>query len=132
MAVPMATPAQAIFGLSTCEKVKKKILAFEKDEAVIAKTWDQYAGKSQFNMERSTKAWLQTKWIEIVNLEVKMYALEMNNLKCFTNTQQIYIKEVYPSWKKEQSYNKAYPNWDNGVNANGYYKTITWDSIYNQ
>lgn len=128
----MATPAQAIFGLSTCEKVKKKVLAFEKQEKVIAKTWDQYAGKARFDLERSTVAWLQTKWIELVNLEVKMYTLEMNNLKCFTNTQQIYIKEVYPTWKKSQQYNNAYPTWDNGVNPNGYFKKLTWDSIYNQ
>ena len=132
MTVPMATPAQAIFGLSACEKVKKQVLSLEKIEKPIIDKWNMKAGDNYSLWSVRMKQIFQQQWIELVNLEVKMYSLEMNNLKCFTNTQQIYIKKVYPAWKKEQDQNRFYPTNYNGLNIYGNYKEIFWGSIYSQ
>ena len=128
----MATPAQAIFGLSACEKVKKQVLSLEKIEKPIIDKWNMKAGDNYSLWSVRMKQIFQQQWIELVNLEVKMYSLEMNNLKCFTNTQQIYIKKVYPAWKKEQDQNRFYPTNYNGLNIYGNYKEIFWGSIYSQ
>jgi hypothetical protein len=126
------TPAQAIFGLSKCEKVKKQILAYEKTEKPMIADWQNYSGEWIWNYSQESQRKIQKRWTNIVNLEVKMYSLEINNPKCFTNSQNIYIKKVYPQWKKHQQTNKFYPTYNNADNGNGYYTAISWDSIYNQ
>jgi hypothetical protein len=125
-------PANALFGLSTCEKVKKQILAFEKTEKPMIAEWGNYAGDWIWDYSQKSQLEIQKKWIKIVNLEVKMYSLEINHPKCFTNSQNIYIKSIYPKWKKHQQTNKFYPNSNNADSGNGYYIGISWDSIYNQ
>lgn len=129
---PSMAPANAIFGLSKCEKIKKQILAFEKQEKPIIDKWNLKAGDPTHLWSPNKRAIFQIQWIELVNLEVKMYALEMNNLNCFSSTQRIYIKDTYPYWKEQQQINKWYPRNNNGLTSNGTYKTISWDSIYNQ
>jgi hypothetical protein len=126
------TPANAILGLSKCEKVKKQILAYEKIEKPLVKDWQNYAGDWIWSYSTDSQLKIQQRWTNLVNLEVKMYTLEINNPKCFTNSQNIYIKNVYPEWKKSQSINKFYPNANNADNGKGYYTTVSWDSIYNQ
>jgi hypothetical protein len=126
------TPAQAIFGLSKCEKVKKQVLAWQKVEKPMIKDWQNYSGDWIAAYEGKSQLELQKKWINIVNLEVKMYSLEINNSKCFTNSQNIYIKDTYPNWKKHQQNNKFYPTYNNADDGRGYYLAISWDSIYNQ
>jgi hypothetical protein len=126
------TPANAIFGLSKCEKVKKQILAYEKIEKPLVKDWQNYAGDWIFSYSIESQLRIQQRWVNLVNLEVKIYALEINNPKCFTNSQKIYIKNVYPIWKKYQSINKFTPTANNANNGNGYYTSVNWDSIYNQ
>ena len=37
--------AQALFGLSKCEKVKKQILAYEKTEKPMIADWQNYSGE---------------------------------------------------------------------------------------
>jgi hypothetical protein len=128
----MSAPSQAIFGLSTCEKVKKQILGFEKIEKPMVDDWQNYAGNRIWDYPSESQLTLQKRWTNIVNLEVKMYALELNNPKCFTNSQNIYIKDVYPKWKKDQMINRFNPTANNADNGAGYYIRISWDSIYNQ
>ena len=126
------TPANAILGLSKCEKVKKQILAYEKIEKPLVKDWQNYAGDWIFDYSRESQLKIQQRWINLVNLEVKMYTLEINNPKCFTNSQNIYINDAYLDWKKSQSINKFNPTANNADNGNGYYISVNWDSIYNQ
>ena len=126
------TPAHAIFGLSKCEKVKKQILAYEKTEKPMIADWQNYSGEWIAAYSSKSQLEIQKRWTNIVNLEVKMYALETNNPKCFTNSQNIYIKNVYPNWKKQQQYNRFYPTSNNADGGTGYYTAISWDSIYNQ
>ena len=45
------TPASAIFGLSTCEKVKKQVLDFEKKINNSASFWIKYQGKKISNAD---------------------------------------------------------------------------------
>ncbi len=132
LTMPVSSPAHAIFGLSTCEKVKKQILAYEKIEKPLVKEWQNYAGDWIHSYSGESQLKIQQRWINLVNLEVKMYTLEINNPKCFTNSQNIYIKNVYPAWKKYQSINRFDPTANNADNGNGYYISVSWDSIYNQ
>ena len=99
------TPASAVFGLSKCEKVKKQILAWQEIEKPMIKDWQNYAGDWIWSYPSESHRELQNRWKNIVNLEVKMYSLEINNPKCFTNSQNLYIKDVYPKWKKYQQIN---------------------------
>jgi|LakMenEpi03Aug12_release.lakeMendotaPanAssembly.Ray.scaffolds.fasta_scaffold594403_3 hypothetical protein len=124
--------ANAIFGLGKCDKVKKQILKYEKEEKPLVDGWNYHSGKYYFEYSNYMQRELQKYWITLVNLEVKMYSLEKNNPKCFTNTQNDYINDVYPNWKSHQSRNKFYPNNNNGVDADNRYTKIAWDSIYNQ
>ena len=126
------SPANAIFGLSTCEKVKKQILKYEKIDKPLAKKWEPYQGLLVWNVSQPELDQLLKNWKTLVDLEVKMYGLEINNLKCFTNTQSIYIKRVYPIWKAEQLKIRFNPNNYNFASKAGVITSISWDSIYNQ
>ena len=126
------TPANAVFGLSACEKIKKQILSYEKSEKPLIKDWQNYVGVWILNYPSDSRLELQKRFVNIVNIEVKMYSLEINNPKCFTNSKNIYIKKYYPKWKKHQQINKAYPYADNADDGKGYFMPIIWDSIYNQ
>ena len=125
-------PASAVFGLSKCEKVKKQILAYEKTEKPLIADWQNYSGQWIWDYPQKSQLEIQKRWTNIVNLEVKMYSLEINNPKCFSNSQNIYIKDIYPKWKKQQQTNKFNPTGNNADNGKGYYIEISWDSIYNQ
>ena len=130
--VTSMAPASAVFGLSKCEKVKKQVLAWQKIEKPMIQDWGNYSGNYFYKWESADALKIQKRFINIVNLEVKMYALEMNNPKCFTNTQNTYIKDAYKNWKSYQQKNKFYPNDNNGTDSSGVYISIKWDSIYNQ
>ena len=127
----LATPSNALFGLSKCEKVKKEILTKQVLEKKYVKDWNEYAGKYSIQFPWHVNAQIQKDWIRLVNLEVKMYSLAKNNPKCFSITQNEYAKKYYNYWKNEQMTNKFYPNSYNGEKDYGYLK-INWDSIYNQ
>ena len=94
--------------------------------------WQNYSGDWIAAYSSKSQLEIQKRWTNIVNLEVKMHSLEINNPKCFTNSQNLYIKDVYPKWKKYQQMNKAYPDSNNADNGKGYFISTTWDSIYNQ
>ena len=126
------TPANAVLGLSACEKVKKQVLSYEKTEKPLIKDWQNYVGDWIWDYPSDSRLKLQKRFVNIVNIEVKMYSLEINNPKCFTNSQNIYIKKIYPKWKEYQQINRAYPDANNADDGKGYFIPITWDSIYNQ
>ena len=124
------TPASAVFGLSTCEKVKKQILGYQKEEKVLSKKWEPANDKPHSDFSLSQNRYFFELHKSIVALEIKLFTLEKNNPKCFTITQNELITEVYPYWKKWETYYKnqrtyvymprMYQRWDN----------ISWGSIY--
>ena len=126
------TPANAILGLSQCEKVKKQILNYEKQEKPLAQKWVPANGQlhSRFTLEQNKVFFNLHK--SIVKLEVKMYTLEKNNPKCFTITQNEYIKRVYPIWKEWETYYRFNPNYVYQPRMFNVWSEIAWDSIYNQ
>ena len=125
-------PANAILGLSQCEKVKKQILNYEKQEKPLAQKWVPANGQlhSRFTLEQNKVFFNLHK--SIVKLEVKMYTLEKNNPKCFTITQNEYINRVYPLWKDWENYYKSTPRYVYQPRMFSYWSDISWDSIYNQ
>jgi len=125
-------PASALFGLSNCEKVKKQILAYEKIEKPMVDSWNMKAGDYPYMWSQKAQLSFSRKWVDLVEIEMKMYTLEMNNLKCFTTTQKMYIKENYSAWKDLKNIIKFYTYPSYGINSEGKYSYISWDSIYNQ
>ena len=126
------TPAHAILGLSQCEKVKKQILNYEKQEKPLAQKWVPANGQlhSRFTLEQNRVFFNLHK--SIVKLQVKMYTLEKNNPKCFTITQNEYIKKVYPLWKEWETYYRFNPTYVYQPRMFNVWSQIVWDSIYNQ
>jgi hypothetical protein len=84
MAIPMATPAQAIFGLSTCEKVKKQVLGYESQIDAISDYWRQYKGK---NIPKSLVKKFNYQSDPENDVVLKLTKIQFNNPKCFTRTQ---------------------------------------------
>ena len=123
-------PAEAILGLSNCEKVKKEIRGLEKTEKAKIMSWNRnWAGKDAINLVTYHKQSDQ-EWLYIVNIEVKMYSLERNNPKCFTITQNLYIKKYLPLWqdiKQRIAYGES-----TNTDAISLFVKLNWDSIYNQ
>jgi hypothetical protein len=87
-------PANAIFGLSKCEKVKKQILSYEKQEKALAVKWAPANGRLHSDFSLSQNRYFFELHKSIVRLEVKMFTLEKNNPKCFTITQNELITET--------------------------------------
>ena len=113
-----------------CEKVKKEIRALEKIEKAKILSWNKnWAGKDAVNLVSYRKQSDQ-EWLYIVNMEVKLYSLERNNPKCFTITQNLYIKKYLPLWQDIQQ-RIAYGESTN-TDAIGLFVKLNWDSIYNQ
>jgi hypothetical protein len=80
-------PANAVFGLTKCEKVKKQVLSLESEINKQSIYW---------NGKRSQKADLklipQLEAYDSSNLVGALWKLEYNNPKCFTRTQNIEIE----------------------------------------
>lgn len=81
------TPANAIFGLSKCEKVKKQVLSLESEVNEQSLYW--YGKKSQ---KADLKLIPQLEAYDAANLVGELWKLQYNNPKCFTRTQNIEIK----------------------------------------
>ena len=126
------SPANAILGLSKCEKVKKQILAYENQEKVLAQKWVPANGQPHSRFTFAQNQIFFDLHRSIVKLEVKMYTLEKYNPKCFTITQNEYIKRVYPLWKDWENYYKFTPRYVYQPRMLSYWSDIAWDSIYNQ
>ena len=88
--MPLSTPAHAIFGLSTCEKVKKQVLSLEEKINQTSNFWWKYKDKA---LPES----LVTKFINQQNPQndyvMKRTKIVYNNPKCFTRTQNEKISE---------------------------------------
>lgn len=102
MTVPMATPAQAIFGLSTCEKVKKQVLAYEAKINESASFWTKYEMKHV-----SGKYLKRLENYESANWAGNLVKITYNNPECFTRTQKLEI-----DFRKKQNWNsRSFINW---------------------
>lgn len=99
MASSMA-PANAIFGLSKCEKVKNEILVLEKQIKdvplkALGTTYEQVYFKRKVNIWEPTPETIKMMKKVINNDPIpKIWKLATNNPKCFTNTQKMRIKEM--------------------------------------
>lgn len=97
ISVSMATPSHAIFGLSTCEKVKKQILAQEKRitdlfTKSLGTNYEQVAFKEKETLWEPTSNTLRMVEKVIANDPVsQIWKIATNNPKCFTNTQNMQI-----------------------------------------
>jgi hypothetical protein len=81
------TPANAILGLSKCEKVKKQVLSLESE---INKQSIYWNGKK--SQKADLKLIPQLEAYDSSNLVGALWKLEYNNPKCFTRTQNIEIE----------------------------------------
>lgn len=94
------TPAHAIFGLSKCEKVKKEMLALEKQILdVHAKGLGNLYKQVVFRMpsdiwEPDAKTVKMFKRVVNNDPIPKIWKLATNNPKCFTNTQNMQIEKM--------------------------------------
>lgn len=120
------TPANAVFGLSKCEKVRAQVKAFEKQEKIFAKQYEPVNGIWSwfFTGAHLNKYWNLQK--EIVDFEVAMFAYDLKNLTCFTVRQQKYAQTEYEEWRGFQKFIKNTPDWITGFA----FIPIEWDSIY--
>ena len=125
-------PANAILGLSQCEKVKKQILSYEKQEKPLAQKWVPANGQLHSRFSLAQNRTFFNLYKSIVKLEVKMYTIEKNNPKCFTITQNEYINKVYPYWKELDNYYKFNPTYVFNPRLIPIWPEISLDSIYNQ
>jgi hypothetical protein len=125
-------PANAILGLSQCEKVKKQILSYERQEKPLAQKWVPANGQLHSRFSLAQNRTFFNLYKSIVKLEVKMYTIEKNNPKCFTITQNEYINKVYPYWKELDNYYKFNPTYVFNPRLIPIWPEISWDSIYNQ
>jgi len=80
------TPADAVFGLSKCEKVKKQVLSLESQINEQSIYWNgKKSQKADVNLIPKLEAYVAA------NLVGELWKLEYNNPKCFTRTQNIEI-----------------------------------------
>ena len=91
----MATPAQAIFGLSTCEKVKKQVLGYEAKINESARYWAKYEKK-----HLGGKFLKKLENYENANWAGNLVKITYNNPDCFTRTQKLEI-----DFRKKENWN---------------------------
>jgi len=93
------TPAQAIFGLSKCEKVKKEMLTLEKQILDVRNyqgyTYKQVVFRSEEEIwEPTAKSVKMYKQVMDNDPIPRIWKLATNNPKCFTNTQNMHIVKL--------------------------------------
>ncbi len=103
MAVPMATPAQAIFGLSTCEKVKKAISA---EEQIGVELHKKYLEQRKLILGMTDATWSNLSdvfsWLpDVYDSDLRVYKLVDKNPSCFTS------KDVARARTETRSSNKS-------------------------
>ena len=110
-------PAEAIFGLSKCEKVKSQITTLE---SKVSKYFNNVRGNYHTNNIRGFDEEifiLNDSGIKNIDLMTKLdpiptiWKVSYNNPKCFTNTQKLRISELknlstysFLSYKTDQKY----------------------------
>jgi hypothetical protein len=80
------SPAEALFGLSKCEKFKKEILKYENDFNAISAELYTYKGKFLVGQAKASYDKLMN-----TNLLQSMWKVAYNNQNCLTNTQKDYL-----------------------------------------
>ena len=95
MTFPLVTPAQAIFGLSTCEKVKKQVHSYEEQIDARSTYWSKYLNKT---IPRSLVPLFDKQRSPENDLLVKLNKLQYNNPQCFTRTQNEQIIARKKNW----------------------------------
>lgn len=95
LASPLA-PANAIFGLSKCEKVKKEMKTIENALFTDYKRIRAYPVKDSedYVLELTPQSLKLIEKIKNNDPIPKVWKLGLNNPKCFTNTQNIQIKTL--------------------------------------
>ena len=93
------SPANAVFGLSKCEKVKKEMLTLEKQILDVRNyqgyTYKQVVFRSEKEIwEPTAKSIKMYKQVMANDPIPKIWKLATNNPKCFTNTQNMYIVKL--------------------------------------
>jgi hypothetical protein len=86
MTVPMATPAQAIFGLSACEKVKK---AISEEEKVGLEFYKKYQAQRKIVLSMTNATWSNLSdlftWLpDVYDSDLRVYKMVDKNPACFT------------------------------------------------
>jgi hypothetical protein len=88
-------PANAVFGLSKCERVKKQVLAHEATWKRLAADFAPAMDKNgQFFPESTFNSYV-SKMNKSLNHGVVMYRFQRNNPKCFTITQN---EQISRNW----------------------------------
>ena len=80
-------PAQAVFGLGTCEKIKKEITTLEKKVNAEILYWNSHTGEIMDQEMLSRREAFESK-----RFPYQIWKTAYNNPKCFTRTQNIEIK----------------------------------------
>ena len=92
-------PANAIFGMSKCEKVKKEMLTLEKQILDVRNykgyTYKQVVFRVESEIwEPTAKAVKMYKQVMANDPIPRIWKLATNNPKCFTNTQNMHIVKL--------------------------------------
>ena len=135
LTIPLATPASAIFGLSTCEKVKKKIIA---EEAIGRISWKEFDSlRKEYISDKKVTNGELIESFRLINLvhksDLNVYAIASKNPECFSPKLNAYIRNTQSETKQNydaivansKEYNSAYADLVNkdGFNyLNTYYK----------
>ena len=106
------TPANAIFGLSKCEKVKKQITNEEKVGLLLH---NKYLKQRRILLTMSKPTWTDLSnvlgWLpDVYDSDLKVYKLVNNNLSCFTSQQVARARADSRSVKKNISDNQSIRN----------------------
>jgi len=100
MTVPLSAPAQAIFGLSGCEKAKKEISPLESKmiKYINGVRGDYYtnniSGYDQKLFILTKQSISNIDRFQKEDLIPQIWKVAFNNPKCFTNTQKLRITEL--------------------------------------
>lgn len=111
---PVSPSAIAVFGLGTCEKVKKQMNSVENSIKKDLNASKPFAGKQYSGKDGgSAYVWRAQQKIQ-TNLD-QVWKLGTNNPKCFTNTQQLALAK---KWSVEFPFGQ--------FNANSYVPITPW------
>jgi hypothetical protein len=86
MSIPLATPAQAIFGWSTCEKAKK---AITEEEKVGLEFHKKYQAQRKILLSMTDATWENLSdvfsWLpDVYDSDLRVYKIVDKNQSCFT------------------------------------------------
>jgi hypothetical protein len=90
----LTPPANAIFGLSVCEKVKKQVLDYERKINAAPKKYSTYVANLPGTFEKpSVPLKFEKEFIDYrkFNWVGELVKITYNNPKCFTRTQKVEI-----------------------------------------